>query len=158
MFKLRGNNFKLLKYVQSEEAKPSLEEAGEKNTEPIPATISMEQDLERWLTKNIKQLEPDLEFIDNQYSVPPVGRVDVLAKDSQGRYVVIEIKSGMANEKAVGQLAAYVAKLKEQTSELAVRGILVAEDFNEKAYYAAKEITSIKLKRYKVNFEFEDLT
>ena len=154
LLKLRGNNFKLLKYADEKEAVEG--EALEEAELPQP-TFSMEQDLERWLIKNLEQLESGLKFIDNQYSLPPVGRIDILAEDSEGQLVVIELKAGIATEQAVGQLAAYIAKLQEQEPQKKVRRILVAEDFDEKAYHAAKLIPKIKLKRYKITFQFEDL-
>jgi len=37
-----------------------------------------------------------------------VGRVDILARDKEGRYVVIEVKRDVATHEAVFQLARYV--------------------------------------------------
>jgi len=85
-----------------------------------------------------KELMQDLSFIEkglkpaNQECPFRKGVVDILAEDSKGRLVVIEVKRRKADYKAVSQLYRYmqeVEKLKGRES----RGILLAPDIHKKA-------------------------
>ena len=74
-------------------------------------------------------LEPGLTIIDGgKELVLPSGRVDITAQDRNGTKVVIELKFGRADRYAVAQLLSYMGDL--AVDGKAVRGILVAEDFD----------------------------
>ena len=118
--------------------------------------LSFEHDLEDYLARNLGVLEEGLRLIGRQ-KVLSIGRVDLLAEDPHGDLVIIELKSGEANEGSLTQLLAYISCLLEKEENRKVRGILVAADFNDKVVYAARYIPYIKLKRYKVKFELEDV-
>ena len=60
-----------------------------------------------------------------------VGHIDILAKDREGRYVVVEVKRDLATHEAVFQLARYVEIYKKKGHE--ARGILVAGDISSSA-------------------------
>jgi len=60
-----------------------------------------------------------------------VGHVDILAKDREGRYVVIEVKRDVATHEAVFQLARYVETYRKKGH--GVRGVLVASDISSSA-------------------------
>jgi RecB family endonuclease NucS len=86
-------------------------------------------------------------------------RIDILAKDSRGNFVVVELKAGVADVSTFGQVSAYIGWVKENFAKNSnVRGIIVANDFDDKIKYAVKSTPYIKLKRYKLMFEFEDTT
>jgi len=65
-----------------------------------------------------------------------------LARDREGRYVVIEVKRDLATHDAVFQLARYVEVYKARGHD--VRGVLVAGDISSTAYEY--------LKRYNLKF------
>lgn len=50
-----------------------------------------ESELEQYVIKHLEKVESGLRLIKSQY-VLPNGRIDILAKDSKGNYVVIELK------------------------------------------------------------------
>lgn len=84
-------------------------------------------------------------------------RIDILAKDIANNFVVIELKAGVADLSTFGQISAYVGWVKQNLApEGNVRGIIVANDFDEKMKYAIKSVPNIKLKRYMLEFQFED--
>ncbi len=125
-------------------------------TPPERDRFSLEADLQRALRDNLSQLAPDLTLADNGAErVVSIGRIDVLARGSDGAWWVIELKAGKADDRAIGQLAAYMGALAEEESG-DIRGILVAHDFTDKARFAARAIQTIKLKRYGFSFTFED--
>ena len=70
--------------------------------------------------------------------------------------VVIELKTGTARQKAVAQILSYMGDLAEEESTLAVRGILVAGDFDKKARAAARMVPNLSLRKYSLHFKFSE--
>ncbi len=134
--------------------------SGELNEDTAPETdgFSLEADLQRSLRDNLGQLAPGLRIADNgsERSVA-TGRIDILARDSNDAWWVIELKAGTANDRAVSQLAAYMGALQEEETGN-IRGLLIARDFTEKTLYAARMIPMVALKRYGFTFTFEDIS
>jgi len=127
---------------------------------PGEATLSIERDLENFLLANLDSLEKDFRTYKGetgrQFQVRS-GRVDILAQDKDKKFVVIELKAGTASESVLTQILAYMASVTEELSKgKTVRGIIVAYGFAEKLVTAATLLPTIKLMKYKVNFEFEE--
>ena len=120
--------------------------------------FELERHLQAELRKEIGQLEPGLQIIDDglERSVES-GFIDILARDEVGALVVIELKAGLAKREAVGQIAGYMGDLMSEEPETSVRGILVAADFDKSCQSGVRAIPSLKLKRYRFSFTFEDL-
>jgi hypothetical protein len=120
-------------------------------------SLTMEKDLELFLYNDIRSLDPELdlpeELENRQYNVTS-GRIDILAKDTDGAYVVIELKAGTAKDQALTQLLAYMGDIAEQF-ESGASGILVAHNFSDKLVRASKLVPSIKLMKYNISFSFE---
>ena len=115
--------------------------------------IGPERDLQAALRDAIEQLEPGLDIIDGgaERSVAS-GFIDITAKATDGSVVVIELKAGTARRDTIGQILSYMGDVAAE--EYQVRGILVAGDFDNKARAAARVVTSLSLRRYRVSFEF----
>ncbi len=124
--------------------------------EEISYSLSLERDLEDYLSRNLDVVEKGLRLIERQKELPGLGRLDILARDQDGNFVVIELKAGQADEKAVGQLQAYIEYLREQGYEN-IRGILIAASYTPKAVYAARAVKDIKLAKYEVQFKIQYL-
>lgn len=116
--------------------------------------IGLERDMQAALRRSIEQLEPGMEIIDDgvEHSVSS-GFIDITALDEQGRIVVIELKTGIARQKAVAQILSYMGDLAEE-DDAEVRGILVAADFDNKARAAARVVPALSLRSYRVIFKF----
>ena len=84
-------------------------------------------------------------------------QVDLLARDKDGRTVIIELKAGEAKDSSIGQIARYMGwyAQKEGTPP---RAVLVASGFSEPIRYAAKAIPGLRLITYRVQFTFEEAT
>ena len=126
------------------------------------ASISLESDLEDYIIKNLDQIEEGLTLyseggkLGRQYATD-VGRIDVLARDRNGDFVVIELKAGTAKHGVIGQILSYMNWVRRNlASGRKVRGIIIAEDFDDKLKYAVREIPNVTLKKYVVKFEFHD--
>ncbi len=118
------------------------------------ATFGLEKDLQAALRKHIDQLEAGLKIVDgeSERSVDS-GRIDILAKDSNGTFVIIELKAGTATDSVVAQILGYMGDIAEEEN-VAVRGIIVASDFNKRVQSASRATSNLELKTYRYNFEF----
>lgn len=129
-----------------------------------PTSISVERDLRKYLVPNLNSLEPGLKLYEDQerngeeYQIEGGRmRIDILAKDPIDNYVVIELKAGVADQSTFGQLSAYMGWIKKNLAKNEnVRGIIVANDFDGRIRYAAQSVLNIKLKRYRLEFRFDD--
>jgi hypothetical protein len=115
--------------------------------------VSLEKDLQNYLSKRLSEIESGLTLIGTEFGTS-AGFIDILAKDERGNHVVIELKAGKASDAAIGQLLGYIGALMEAEGLVNVRGILVASDFDSRIIYASKVISSIVLLRYSINFNF----
>lgn len=119
--------------------------------------FEIERHLQAELRKEIAQLEPGLKVIDGgaERSVES-GFIDITARDTSGRLVVIELKRGLAKRESIGQLLGYMGDIKNEEPAADVRGILVAADFDQSCVSTTSVVPSLSLKRYSFSFQFED--
>jgi hypothetical protein len=119
--------------------------------------IGLERDLQSTLRQVIDQLEPGLEIIDEgaERSVSS-GFIDITATDANGAIVVIELKTGVARQRAISQILSYMGDIADEEPDAQVRGILVAGDFDKKARAAARVVPTLSLRSYRVRFDFFD--
>lgn len=119
--------------------------------------FELERNLQSELRREIAQLEHGLQIIDEglERSVAS-GFIDILARDSAGALVVIELKAGMAKRDAVGQITGYMGDLLGEEPDMSVRGILVAADFDKSCQSGIRAIPTLQLKRYRFAFTFEE--
>jgi len=85
--------------------------------------------------------------------IVPSGKIDITAQDKNGKTVIIELKSGVADRDAVGQIASYLGDVANEAP--GIRGILIAHGFSQRAIAAARMISSLELHRYGYRFSFE---
>jgi hypothetical protein len=76
-------------------------------TEYVESSLSLERDLEDQIVSHLDVLEPGLTLLSRQES-SEIGRLDLLARDSEGRTVIIELKAGEAKDSSIGQIARYI--------------------------------------------------
>jgi hypothetical protein len=124
--------------------------------ESLEAAVSLERDLQSYLITRVTEVEPGLTLVENgiEYQTG-VGRIDLLARDSQSRAVVIELKAGRARDAALGQLLGYMGSLGDTEGE--ARGILVASSFDQRVIAAAHGLPNVKLIQYRVSFHLEEI-
>ena len=132
------------------------ESTSEALTEYVESTLSLERDLEDNIINHLESLEPGLSLISRQETIE-VGRIDLLAKDREGRTVIIELKAGEAKDSAIGQIARYMGWFARRDLS-APRAILVAGGFSDSVRYAAIAVPGLKLVTYKVAFSFDEAT
>ena len=120
-----------------------------------PQTIGLEKDMQAAIRQNIEQIEPGLRITDGgrERSVE-TGFIDITAEDSDNIPVVIELKTGVAGQRAVAQILSYIGSLMDEEGTDQVRGILIASEFDRKARAAAKVVPNLILMRYEFSFQF----
>jgi hypothetical protein len=107
------------------------------------------------LASNLHIIEPSLKLYTDEgitgVEFPVGGRyIDILAVDSAGGYVVIELKVSKGYDRVVGQLLRYVGWIKKNHAESGqrVRGIIIAKQISEDLRLACSELPSVSLYEY----------
>lgn len=141
-----------------------LTEAPEVGTDEVVAAaddmkvqrFSLERDMQATLRKNIASLDPSLKIVDDGAErAVGSGLIDITCEDASS-LVVIELKAGTADSRAIGQILGYMGDIQEEEEGRSVRGILVAHDFDKRARAAAKVVPALSLKKYSIEFKFTD--
>ena len=123
----------------------------------LGSDFEKETELHKALRANIEQLEPGLKIIDGgKERTVPSGRIDITAEDKNGKTVVIELKSGVADRDAIGQIASYLGDV--ASGGPGIRGILIGHGFSPRALAAARMIPCLELHRYGYRFSFEKMS
>lgn len=125
--------------------------------DPIQFTddqVLLEKDIQHFLAKNLQVLGPNLTLIGTEHEVP-FGRIDVLAVDPDFNHTVVEVKRGIANRDAIGQLQSYMGAIKRTFPESRVEGVLVALALDAGADAALEAAVNIRFVRYELRFHFE---
>jgi len=129
---------------------------------PTKIPLSIERDLKRFLVQNLGSLEAGLKLYkegDTTGEEYPTetGRIDILGVDRSNNLVVVELKAGLADTSSLGQIIAYMACMDSKAKGRKVRGILVANDFEDKVKFATTRVPDLQLKKYQVAFNFEQV-
>lgn len=145
--------------VETEAARPAASHVSNWAIDDQPyddQTFSLEKDLQQALRKSIDQLEPGLTIIDGGTErTVPSGRIDILARDTKGNAVVIELKAVKARRDVIGQILAYMGDIAEEFEN--VRGILVAPEYEDRVISASRVVENLKLQTYGFSFSFSEI-
>lgn len=120
-------------------------------------SVSLERDLQSYVSLNLEDIEEGLELVDNgmEYKTQ-AGFIDLLAKDKNGNYVVIELKAGKAKDSVIGQIMGYMGALSLELNTSNIRGLVVASEFDNRLLYASKQIENLRLVKYGMIFNFNE--
>lgn len=149
-------------FGEEEESNETKEEDIEADIEDtIEASLSLERDLHTYLAARVEKIEMGLQIVENgvEYQTD-AGRIDILAEDKAKNIVVIELKAGKAKDSAFGQLLGYMGCIStsNEFKNKKIRGIIVASNFEQRVIYAARGLPNIKLIKYQLSFEFQEVT
>lgn len=138
-------------YATSEPSQDVLEEE-----EAEEITFGLERDLQNALRGNIEQLEVGLRIADHgRERTVEAGRIDITAVDNRDTRVIIELKAGLAGPSVVAQTLAYMGSVAAEDGR-PVRGIIVAGDFHKKVILASRATPNLQLRKYSIQFKFEN--
>jgi hypothetical protein len=138
--------------------------------DPGEATINSEQALEfaleahlrDFLARNLERIEPGLRLHVSPESGGvefPVdgGRIDLLAVDRAGKYVVVELKLSQGRNKTLGQVLYYMGWVDLHLGNGPCRGLIIASDITEDLVIAVARVPGVSLAKYRMNFAIESL-
>ncbi|WP_457337493.1 endonuclease NucS domain-containing protein [Rhizobacter sp. P5_C2] len=120
--------------------------------------FALEKDLQRYLADNLQLIEPGLTLFQDEdisgFEYPAGGgrRIDILAKDKAGNFVVLELKVEKGYDRVVGQLLRYVNWVRKELAEPGqrVRGIIVCRTMSEDLILACSSIKDVELLEYRL--------
>ncbi|BAP89834.1 putative nuclease of the RecB family [Burkholderiales bacterium GJ-E10] len=120
--------------------------------------FALEKDLQRYLADNLQLIEPgmtlfqDEEITGLEYPAGGGRRIDILAKDQSGGFVVLELKVEKGYDRVVGQLLRYVNWVRKELAEPGqrVRGIIVCRSMSEDLVLACAGIKDLELFEYRL--------
>ncbi len=155
-YKSQINTGKIDLHSNTVNSNVSENEIEESISQSIDTQVSLEKDLQQYLSTRVQELENDLVLVEGgvEYQTE-AGRIDLLAKDSGGNLVVIELKAGKGKDAALGQLLGYIGCMSEKNNN--VRGILVSSGFDRRVIFAAKNLSNIKLIQYELSFKLNEI-
>lgn len=120
--------------------------------------FAYEDDLRDFLAKNLTKIEPGLRLFEeeelNGVEYPVGGRyVDILAVDTNGGYVVIELKVSRGYDRTAGQLLRYMGWITKNLADgKPVRGLIVAREITDDLKLAISLIPNVQLVEYELSF------
>lgn len=124
----------------------------------ISTEFAYESDLRDYLAKNLQVIKPGLRLYEEEgitgVEFPAGGRfIDILAVDSTGDFVVIELKVSRGYDRVIGQLLRYMAWIQKNQAESGqkVRGIIVAREISEDLLLACSLMPNVELFEYELS-------
>ncbi len=159
-FQLDGGHYRLYEPNQDPVPirKPDVPLPDEDSEPQGSAEFAYEKDLRNYLAKNLSVIESDLTLYEdegiNGIEFPVGGRfIDILAVDSSGDFVVIELKVSRGYDRVVGQLMRYMAWIRKNQAEpeQSVRGIIVAREISEDLLLACSLLAGVQLFEYELS-------
>lgn len=131
------------------------------NLENTQTNFSYEKDLKTTLCAQISELFPEHKILGdkNQGVEYSIGgrRIDIILEHiDSGDLLVVELKSGVADFRAFGQIAMYIGLLKNQFSDKLISGVIVAGTIDDSLKQACEITDKISLKTYRMLIELED--
>lgn len=123
--------------------------------------FAAEADLRDFLAQNTECVEKGLrlykdgEKLGVEYPVDS-GFIDLLAIDSNKKFVVIELKLGRGRNKALGQILYYMGWIDANFSDEApCRGMIIAKEIPEELIIAAQRVPGVSLLKYNLSVSVE---
>lgn len=121
---------------------------------PTGVSFQVEKEMQAAVRKQLVALEQGLVVADNGSEMTvATGRIDIVARDAQGKLVAIELKAGACPSGALEQVLGYAQALEDESGE-PVRAILIAASFPDRIRAAAKRATGVELKTYEFTLQF----
>jgi hypothetical protein len=147
-------------FLSGNELEPEGERADEQPPSDASLEFALEAHLRDFLAKNLDRIEQGLRLHsspENRGVEYPVdgGRIDILAVDWNGKYVVIELKLSQGRNKALGQLLYYMGWVDQRLGNGPCRGFIIASEITEDLTIAVARVPGVSLAKYKMNFAIE---
>ncbi len=125
--------------------------------------FALESHLRDYLAKNLHSVSNDnrlsLYSEENRDGIEyqtDVGPIDILAIDSSGNFVVLELKLGRGADAALGQILRYMGWVEKHLANgKSVTGIIIASEIPKKLKYAITQTPSVSVMEYELRFSLK---
>jgi hypothetical protein len=126
---------------------------------PGSSEFLLERDLQRYLAENLECIESGLKLYEDddlrgiEFEAGGGRRIDILAIDKTGAFVVLELKVSRGYDRVVGQLLRYMNWVRKELAEpgQSVRGIIICRTISEDLCLACASIKNVELCEYKLS-------
>jgi hypothetical protein len=148
-------------FLAGHDSEPATED-GDEASDPDQVQFPLEAHLRDFLAKNLERIETGLRL----YASPehngvefPVdgGRIDLLAVDRNGKFVVIELKLSQGRNKTLGQLLYYMGWVDQHLGTGPCRGFIIASDITQELSVAIARVPGVSLAKYRMSFAIEPI-
>lgn len=123
-----------------------------------------ERELQYYIAENISKfsfLGKQIKLYPNgvEYYIKDVGRIDILARDCDGDFVIIETKVNKVPDKTVGQISRYMGWVEANlnTGNNKVHGLIVGHKITKKLKYAVSLHDDIHLLKYSIGIKLRNI-
>lgn len=110
-----------------------------------------EKDLEDFLIKNLDLIEEGMKLVDRQHYIKD-GRIDIVAKDKENCFVLIELKV-QEDKELIWQTIFYPMQFKKEHNLDAVRMITVAPNYTNHILKPLKKVDGVEIFQFKPSIE-----
>lgn len=130
----------------------------ESAAEPGSSEFLLERDLQRYLAENLSIIEPGMSLYVDEEGLRGLEydaggrRIDILAVDRNGGFVVCELKVSKGYDRVIGQTLRYMNWVKRELAEpgQSVKGLIICRNISEDLKLAACSIPDIALYEYEL--------
>jgi len=141
-------------------SEPAADDVTERADSHQALEFALEAHLRDFLARNLDRIETGLRLYasaDRNGVEFPVdgGRIDLLAVDRNGKYVVIELKLSQGRNKTLGQLLYYMGWIDQHMGEAPCRGFIIASEITEDLSVAVARVPGVSLAKYRMSFSIE---
>ncbi len=141
--------------IEEEASQSEKEEEYQREATPGSSEFLLERDLQRYLAENLGCIEPGLRLYEDdgisglEYDAGG-RRIDILATDKNGGFVVLELKVSRGYDRVVGQILRYMNWVRKELADPGqpVRGIIVCRSISEDLCLACASIKDVELFEY----------
>jgi len=112
----------------------------------------LEGNLEKIVKEHPEKVEPGLVF-EKEQLLTKAGRLDLLFRDTNGNYVVVELKRAQGTDQVVGQILRYMGCLMEDHGKDKVRGIIIVLRKDQALSYAAMAVPNLQVKEFTIHLK-----
>lgn len=121
--------------------------------------FALERDLQNYLANNLHLIEPGLSIFNDEgirgfeYPAGDGRRIDILAVDAAGGFVVLELKVSKGYDRVVGQILRYVNWVRTELAEPGqrVRGVIVCRNISNDLRLACATLPDVELFEYEMS-------
>jgi hypothetical protein len=150
---------KLVERFNADQEGTTIEDEDEVEIATEENEFAYENDLRNYLVRNLSVIEKDLKIYEaedkttgEEFFVPGTSRrIDILAKDKESNFVVIELKVSRGYEKVVGQTLYYQSMIKTHFNQQKVRAIIIAREITPELKAATQFLPDFELFEYQLS-------